>query len=140
MLATNDICVPDLSCAQQLVVAVVALVVGTAVGHKQAPDSQLASGEAAKAQRILEQAGFKAPATESVLVQSDRLRTTVPRFRAAVQDVVRVLASAALPNALNIQSPLVNAGQVARNHHSVLVQFDDQGRPRQGQGQGRADP
>ncbi len=110
-----------------LVVAVVALVVGTAVGHKQAPDSQLASGEAAKAQRILEQAGFKAPATESVLVQSDRLRTTVPRFRAAVQDVVRVLASAALPNAVNIQSPLVNAGQVARNHHAVLVQFDVRG-------------
>ena len=110
-----------------LVVAVVALVVGTAVGHKQAPDSQLASGEAAKAQRILEQAGFKAPATESVLVQSDRLRTTVPRFRAAVQDVVRVLASAALPNALNIQSPLVNAGQVAHNHHAVLVQFDVRG-------------
>jgi uncharacterized membrane protein YdfJ with MMPL/SSD domain len=110
-----------------LVVAVVALVVGTAVGHKQAPDSQLASGEAAKAQRILEQGGFKAPATESVLVQSDRLRTTVPRFRAAVQDVVRVLASAALPNAVNIQSPLVNAGQVARNHHAVLVQFDVRG-------------
>jgi hypothetical protein len=56
-----------------LLVAFVALVMGTAVGHKQAPDSQLASGEAAKAQRILEQAHFKAPATESVLVQSDPL-------------------------------------------------------------------
>ena len=107
-----------------LLVAVVALVMGTAVGHKQAPDSQLASGEAAKAQRILEQAHFKAPATESVLVQSDRLRTTDPRFRAAVQDVVHALASADLPNALNIQSPLVNKGQIARNHHAVLVQFD----------------
>ena len=110
-----------------LLVAVVALVMGTAVGHKQAPDSQLASGEAAKAQRILEQAHFKAPATESVLVQSDRLRTTDPHFRAAVQDVVHALASADLPNALNIQSPLVNQGQIARNHHAVLVQFDVRG-------------
>ena len=72
-----------------LLIAFLALVLGTAAGHKQAPDSQLASGEAAKAQRILEQSGFKAPATESVLVQSSRLRTTDPRFRAAVQDVVR---------------------------------------------------
>jgi uncharacterized membrane protein YdfJ with MMPL/SSD domain len=110
-----------------LLVAVVALVLGTAAGHKQAPDSQLASGEAAKAQRMLEQAHFKAPATESVLVQSDRLRTTDPRFRAAVQDVVHTLASADLPNAVNIQSPLVNAGQIAANHHAVLVQFDVRG-------------
>jgi len=110
-----------------LLVAVVALALGTAAGHKQAPDSQLASGEAAKAQRMLEQANFKAPATESVLVQSDRLRTTDPRFRAAVQDVVHTLASADLPNAINIQSPLVNAGQIAANHQAVLVQFDVRG-------------
>ncbi len=50
-----------------LLVAALALVLGTAAGHKQVPDSQTASGEAAKAQRMLEQAGFKAPATESVL-------------------------------------------------------------------------
>ena len=110
-----------------LLVAVAALVVGTAVGHKQAPDSQLASGEAARAQRMLEQAGFKAPATESVLVQSGGVTTASPRFRAAVQDVVLALASPRLPNVVNIQSPLVNAGQIARDHRSVLVQFDIRG-------------
>src|SRR5919198_4446480 len=55
-----------------LVLAVVALLVGMAAGHKQIADSETASGDAAKAQRTLEQAGFKAPATESVLIQSAR--------------------------------------------------------------------
>jgi hypothetical protein len=45
-----------------LVLAVAALVVGMAAGHKQVADSDTASGEAARAQRMLEQAGFKAPA------------------------------------------------------------------------------
>src|SRR5919202_550437 len=88
-----------------LLVAIVALVVGMAMGHEQIADSQTASGEAAKAQRMLEQAGFKAPATESVLVQSQRETTKSPRFRAAVGDVVRVLNAAELPNVTNVQSP-----------------------------------
>jgi hypothetical protein len=64
-----------------LVLAVAALVVGMAAGHKQIPDSQTASGGAAKAVRILEQAGFKEPATESVLVQSraDRVVASASR-------------------------------------------------------------
>jgi RND superfamily putative drug exporter len=110
-----------------LLVAIVALAVGTAVGHKQVPDSQTAAGEAGKAQSMLEQAGFKEPATESVLIQSGSETTASPRFRAAVQDVVRSLAAADLPNVVNIQSPLVNAGQISRDKHSVLVQFDVRG-------------
>ena len=42
-----------------LLVAVAALVVGMAAGHKQIADSETASGEAAKAQRMLEQAGWR---------------------------------------------------------------------------------
>jgi uncharacterized membrane protein YdfJ with MMPL/SSD domain len=110
-----------------LIVAVAALVVGTAAGHKQIADSETASGEAAKAQRMLEQADFKAPATESVLVQSARETTASPRFRAAVRAVVHTLASPDLPQVVNIDSPLVNAGQIARDKHSVLVQFDIRG-------------
>jgi uncharacterized membrane protein YdfJ with MMPL/SSD domain len=110
-----------------LLVAVAALVLGMAAGHKQVADSQTASGEAAKAQRMLEQAGFKAPATESVLVQSQRETTVSPRFRSAVADVVQTLASADLPNVRNIESPLVNAGQISADRHSVLVQFDVSG-------------
>src|ERR671925_2206419 len=75
-----------------LVFAVLALVIGVAAGHKQIADSETASGEAAKAQRILEQAGFKAPATESVLVQSRDATIGDLKLRAAVAGVVQMLS------------------------------------------------
>ncbi|HEX6457684.1 MAG TPA: MMPL family transporter [Thermoleophilaceae bacterium] len=110
-----------------LLIALFALAIGNMVGHRDVADSQTASGQAARAQRMLEQAGFKAPATESVLVQSARETTASPRFRAAVAAVVQRLAAADLPNVVNIQSPLVNAGQISPDRHSVLVQFDVRG-------------
>src|SRR5436190_45957 len=111
-----------------LLLAVVALVLGTAAGHKQIADSQTASGGAAKAQRMLEQAGFKAPATESVLIQSDRETLSSFGFHAAVADVVNELSGTR--NVTNIQDPLILAGgggQISADGHSVLVQFDVKG-------------
>src|SRR5919109_1330892 len=87
-----------------LIIAVAALAVGTAAGHKQIADSETASGEAAKAQRILEQADFKAPATESVLIQSKREGTSSAAFRAAIGAVVQTLSG--LPDVTNIENPL----------------------------------
>src|ERR671932_227247 len=75
-----------------LIVAVAALFLGMTVGHKQIADSETASGEAAKAQRILEQAGFKAPATESVLIQNRGQRAEDPSFRSAIGVVVAALS------------------------------------------------
>src|ERR671924_639214 len=74
-----------------LIIAVAALVLGTAAGHQQIADSETASGEAAKAQRILEQADFKEPATESVLVQSKDATVNDPKLRAAVTSVVQTV-------------------------------------------------
>ena len=111
-----------------LLLAVLALMVGMAAGHEQVADSDTASGEAASAQRILEQAGFKAPATESVLVQSHQVTTEAPAFRAAVADVVQTLD--AQPAVTNIQDPLAKqggGGQVSADGHSALVQFDVKG-------------
>jgi uncharacterized membrane protein YdfJ with MMPL/SSD domain len=108
-----------------LVLALAALVVGSVVGHKQIADSDTASGEAATAQRLLEQAGFKAPATESVLVQSDLETLSSFRFHTAVAAVVNALSDA--PNVKNIQNPLIlegGGGQVSEDGHAVLVQFD----------------
>jgi RND superfamily putative drug exporter len=111
-----------------LVVAVVALMLGTAVGHKQIADSETASGEAAKAQKILEDAGFKAPATESVLIQNKRETTETPAFRAAIGAVVQRLER--LPDVTNIQNPLARkggGGQISADGRSALVQFDVKG-------------
>ena len=57
-----------------LVFAVAAMVLGNVIGHVQMKDSEVASGEAATALRMLEQAGLTQPATENVLVQSKPLR------------------------------------------------------------------
>src|ERR671936_430241 len=111
-----------------LVLAVVALAVGMAAGHKQIADSDTASGEAAKAQRILEQAGFKAPATESVLVQSETATIADPKLRAAVSSVLQTLSGQS--QGTNIQNPLTmkgGGGLISADRHSALVQFDVRG-------------
>src|SRR5919198_685320 len=75
-----------------LIVAVVALFVGMAAGHKQIADSETASGEAATAQRMLEQANFKAPATESILIQSKQDTASDSRFLAAIGALVQSIS------------------------------------------------
>jgi RND superfamily putative drug exporter len=111
-----------------LVLAVVALVVGMAAGHKQIADSETASGEAATAQRILEQAGFKAPATESVLIQSRDATVNDPKLRSPVVGVVAALSGRS--DVINLHNPLLTkggGGQISADRHSVLVQFDVRG-------------
>jgi uncharacterized membrane protein YdfJ with MMPL/SSD domain len=111
-----------------LVFAVAAFVVGTASGHEQIPDSETASGEAARAERILEEAGFQEPATESVLVRSRTLSVDDPRFKAGVADLVRTLSR--LRDATNVRNPLTQpggGGQISRDRHAALVQFDVRG-------------
>ena len=113
-----------------LAFAVGAMVLGNVVGHVQMPDSEGASGEAARAQAMLERANFKEPASESVLIQSrnDTLRN--PLFVAAVGGVVQTLQLQ--PMVTNLRNPLVDpekGGAVSRDGHSVLVQFDVKGDP-----------
>src|SRR5919197_3981325 len=91
-----------------LVLAFAALMVGMAAGHKQLADSQTASGEAAKAQRILEQAGFKAPATESVLIQSKQYTADSSLMQVAVGTVVQTLSDQR--NVTNVQDPRAQPG------------------------------
>src|SRR5881392_1024399 len=76
--------------------------------------------------RILD-AGFKLPATESVLIQSRSVRAGAPAFDSAVEDVVaRVSKQAAVQN---VRSPLdpANAGQIAKGRQAALVEFEIRG-------------
>jgi uncharacterized membrane protein YdfJ with MMPL/SSD domain len=108
--------------------AVLAVVIGMGVGTQMLLDSETASGETAKAERILQDANFNDPATESVLVQSPELTYRDPTFSSAVAGVVQTLSG--LDNVTNIISPIEhpNAGQVSKDGHSVLVQFDITGK------------
>jgi uncharacterized membrane protein YdfJ with MMPL/SSD domain len=113
-----------------LAFAIAATVLGSVVGHVQMKDSDVASGEAATALRMLEQAGLTQPATENVLIQSGRYDASDPTFAATVAAVVRALA--AQPNVTNLQNPMFEqhgGGQISADGHSLLVQFDVRGDP-----------
>src|SRR5690242_11004896 len=83
-----------------LAVAVVAVVAGSALGAIQLTDSEQASGETAKAESILQHAGFNTPATESVLVQSKTESIDSDAFSSSVAGVIQTLSR--LPSVTNI--------------------------------------
>ena len=107
---------------------VLAVVLGSAVGTRELTDAEYSSGQAARAESMLASAGFNTPATESVLVQSSAAVYDQFLFNTAVAQVVKTLTR--LPDVTNVVSPIANpnAGQVAKDRHAVLVQFDVRGK------------
>jgi uncharacterized membrane protein YdfJ with MMPL/SSD domain len=104
-----------------------AFALGYLVGTDSLSATEPGPGESGTVQRILNEE-FEQPAKELVLLQSSSLTATSPRFRAAVQDVLRRLE--AQPNATNIDSPFApgNAGQLSSDGHSALIEFDIRGK------------
>ncbi len=109
-----------------LALVVVAFGIGGMVGTKTIDPNTSGPGESGRADRILD-AGFKQPAGESVLIQSDSLKASDPAFTAAVEDVVAQLSKLAAVQ--NVRSPLAqgNAGQIAPDKHAALVEFEIRG-------------
>ncbi|HEY8704521.1 MAG TPA: MMPL family transporter [Gaiellaceae bacterium] len=102
---------------------VVAVVIGKAVGTVKLTDAEQGTGETARAQTILQGAGFSQPAAENVLVQSRSLTVADPAFRATIARVTAKLRT--LPEVQNVRSPLDagGAGSISKDRHSALVQF-----------------
>jgi RND superfamily putative drug exporter len=111
-----------------LAFVLVAFGLGGAVGMKSIDDNAPGPGESGRMDRILD-AGFQQPAGENVLVQSEKLTTADPAFRAAIGDVVARLSK--LEDVQNVRSPLDprNGGQIAPNRHAALVEFEIRGDP-----------
>src|SRR5437868_5623676 len=109
-----------------LALVLLVFAVGSQVGTKQSDPNRAGPGESGRMDRVLD-AGFKMPASESVLIQSRSLRVGVLPFDAAVEDVVTRLAKVAAVQ--HIRSPLdpANAGQIAKGRHAVLVEFEIRG-------------
>src|SRR5690349_17629585 len=109
-----------------LALVLLAFALGSQVGTKQADPTKAGPGESGRMDRILD-AGFKVPASESVLIQSRSARAGAPAFDSAVGDVVARLGRVAAVK--NVRSPLdaANAGQTARGRHAALVQFEIRG-------------
>ncbi len=107
---------------------VAAIAIGRAVGTVMLSDSEQATGEAARAQAILQNAGFSQPAAENVLVQSSSRTVADPAFRRAIGQVVATLRR--LPEVRDVQSPLAPGGAraISADRHSALVQFAIRGK------------
>src|SRR5436190_23645316 len=84
--------------------AVLAVVVGNAVGANQMKSWAIANGESRHAEQILDQARFKIPARESVLVQSRAATVVSLEMKRALAQVARALS--AQRDVANVVSPL----------------------------------
>jgi uncharacterized membrane protein YdfJ with MMPL/SSD domain len=111
-----------------LAFAVLAVVVGGAVGARQMKPWAISNGQSRQAEQLLDQGNFKLPARESVLVQSAWATVDRPAFSSAVANVVQTLSGQ--PDVTNIVSPIEHpdAGLVSRDRHSALVQFEVRGK------------
>ncbi len=105
-----------------LLLVVGAVVLGMSVGTKTLTDVEQSNGETARAEQILADAGIKAAASESVLVQSHTTTVQSPSFRLALGAVSARLS--ARPQVTKLQAPLLS-----KDGHSALIQFDLKGDP-----------
>jgi uncharacterized membrane protein YdfJ with MMPL/SSD domain len=112
-----------------LAFVIAAAALGILVGQKTTSMQSTDVGQAKRADNILKQAGFPQsdPLTEIVVIQSPRLTVTDPQFRLAINDVVRAVTP--FNTIDNIRSPLQqgNAGQVSRDRHTALVEWQMRG-------------
>jgi RND superfamily putative drug exporter len=103
-----------------LAFVLIALFAGMSAGAKDPQSANNFDGESRKAEQVLADAGYKAPAGEMVLVQSKTHSATDPVFRDAVADVKRsITAQAAVKK--------ITGTSVAKDRHSQLIQFDIKG-------------
>ena len=102
-----------------LALVLLAFALGGAVGTKQIDPNTKGPGESGRMDKILE-AGFRQPASESVLIQNRSLQSGTHAFDAAVRDVVARISKVGVVR--NVQAP-----KVAGDRHAVLVSFDIHG-------------
>ena len=109
-----------------LAFVLVAFALGGMAGTKTIDPNEPGPGESGRMDAILD-AGFKQPAGESVLIQSDSLRVTDPAFAAVIDDVVARIETLGVVQ--NVRSPLdpENAGQIAPDERAALVEFEIRG-------------
>jgi RND superfamily putative drug exporter len=107
----------------------VAFALGNGMGMKEIDQNKAGTGESGRASELIAQNWPQQDdkAVESVLVQSksDSVKTTDPKFRAAVADVTKQLE--ATKNVHNVKSPYAPANsvtQVSKDGRSVRVDFE----------------
>ncbi|MET9009798.1 MMPL family transporter [Streptomyces olivaceoviridis] len=109
-----------------VVFVVLAMGLGSAAGRVDVNESNQLKGETHTAATIIEDAGIKEPAGETVLIQSadGAVQATSPQFRAAVADVVEAVEGTG--QVTGVTSPY-DTHTVSRDGRSALVRFDVRG-------------
>src|SRR4051812_20883290 len=115
-----------------LAFVIAAFVIGGNLGTKTLDEKDLGVGDSGRATKIVDKA-FPEVAGEQVLIQSKTQKATDPSYRAAVRDIERRLG--ANHDVTDIKSPYAkeNPGQLSRDGHSALVNFEIAGDPDQAQ-------
>ncbi|MFC6598443.1 MMPL family transporter [Kitasatospora paranensis] len=103
-----------------LLFVVLAAYLGGVHGSTKVTDSESMPGEVARAAKILDDAGIKTPAGETVLVQSAAATADDPAFRAVVEQTAAAVR--ATGKAADVRSPY-DTGAVSADRHSALLQF-----------------
>ncbi|MFI1364342.1 MMPL family transporter [Streptomyces griseochromogenes] len=105
---------------------VLAMGLGSAAGRVNVDESDQLKGETHTAARIIDDAGIKEPAGETILVQSKdgAVKATGGEFRAAVADVVKAVRGTG--RVTGVTSPY-DSHAISRDGRSALVQFDMRG-------------
>ena len=109
-----------------IALVIVAFGIGGAVGVVNVDPNTAGPGESGRMDKILD-AGFKQPAGESVLIQSQSAHVGDAGFRAAVAEVISGVSKSS--DVENVQSPYApgNSGQISKDGRSALVEFDIRG-------------
>ncbi|MFD4620809.1 MMPL family transporter [Streptomyces sp. NPDC058475] len=105
---------------------VLAMGLGSAAGRVDVKESDQLKGETHTAAKIIDDAGIKEPASESVLIQAKGkdIRATDAEFRRAVTEVVKGVG--ATGQVTDVTSPY-DTGTISKDGRSALVQFDMRG-------------
>ncbi|MFF0221977.1 MMPL family transporter [Streptomyces sp. NPDC004629] len=105
---------------------VLATGLGSAAGRVDVDASDQMGGETHTAAQIIDDAGIKEPAGETVLIQArdGSVKATDPAFKAAVADVVEAVG--ATGKVTDVTSPY-DTETISKDGRSALVQFDMRG-------------
>ncbi|MFJ9894434.1 MMPL family transporter [Streptomyces sp. NPDC091280] len=105
---------------------VLAMGIGSAAGRVDVNESDQLKGETHTAARIIDDAGIKEPASETVLIQSKdgQLTSTDAEFRSAVTAVVTAVNGTG--KVTDVTSPY-DTKTISKDGRSALVQFDMRG-------------
>ncbi|WP_406210927.1 MMPL family transporter [Kitasatospora sp. NBC_01560] len=107
-----------------LIFVVLAAFLGGLHGSTEVKESEAMPGQVSRAARILDDAGLKSPASETVLIQSATLTSDAPAFRAVVEQVIAGVG--ATGRATDVRSPY-DTRAVSADGRSALVQLNVRG-------------